>query len=748
MKKRYLSLILLGLLTSGCTIRFDIRSSQSSHSNTSSYSSTSSSSSETSHSSISINYDGITEIGDMIKNGVGKYKTLGTITKKIIDNSSIRIYVQNTNKNTLEEESLLLDNCNLKYSSLSVGIKVSIEGNYSLVNNIPTMNNPEILLIDNVPLSIEPLKLNKWSELNDSLLSRVVKLENVAISSIDKGLFQNESINITIGTLDSEKDNNVLNVLKEATRNNKSLDIIGVITKKNNEFCLEIVNEFDVNLEGKSTVSETRKVSLYAINDFHGAIEPNVSSYEEGILKVGSFLKAKGQEDNTLILNSGDMWQGSLQSNYNRGNLLTDVMNDIQFDAFTLGNHEFDWGQEYIQKNRNRKGPNGDYGYQTPFLASNIYKYDINDHRVGDYADLGEKYVVKTLENGLKVGIIGVIGTNQITSITSQYVDDLTFLNPTNIVKELSYELRNEHQVDVVILDAHTDVASITESNSDAVSDYAGLTKSDSRTNKRYVDAVFCAHSHQNQNYILNGVPFIQASSNGKSYGNIELTVNENGDISCNSRGYIYTSKIPSYYNDESIDQIVTKYDKISSVAGQEVLGNLNGSLESSGETNATIPNLVTTAIYEYALEMNIDIDYAITNNARATLNAGNLTYSDLFKAVPFDNVVYVIQTKGKYIRNRLNYFYIYRADTEPLNDNKDYKVAVIDYLALHRGTNRTYNYFNEFTEICRLTKEGYDIYNYREITADYIRKHQQINVSDYSGNLDRHDKNKISSAI
>ena len=145
---------------------------------------------------------------------------------------------------------------------------------------------------------------------------------------------------------------------------------------------------------------------------------------------------------------------------------------------------------------------------------------------------------------------------------------------------------------------------------------------------------------------------------------------------------------------------------------------------------------------------MNIDIDYAITNNARATLNAGDLTYSDLFKAVPFDNVVYVIQTKGKYIRNKLNYFYIYRADTEPLNDNKDYKVAVIDYLALHRGTNRTYNYFNEFTEICRLTKEGYDIYNYREITADYIRKHQQINVSDYSGNLDRHNKNKISSAI
>ena len=87
------------------------------------------------------------------------------------------------------------------------------------------------------------------------------------------------------------------------------------------------------------------------MNDFHGAAVYNKSSSELGILKQGTFFKQKGKEKNTLILNSGDMWQGSLESNYNHGELLTYAMNDIGFDCFTLGNHEFDWGAKYITSN-------------------------------------------------------------------------------------------------------------------------------------------------------------------------------------------------------------------------------------------------------------------------------------------------------------------------------------------------------------------------------------------------------------
>ena len=78
-----------------------------------------------------------------------------------------------------------------------------------------------------------------------------------------------------------------------------------------------------------------REVTLYAMNDFHGAAVYNKSSSELGILKQGTFFKQKGKEKNTLILNSGDMWQGSIESNLNYGQFLTEVMNTVEFDCFT-----------------------------------------------------------------------------------------------------------------------------------------------------------------------------------------------------------------------------------------------------------------------------------------------------------------------------------------------------------------------------------------------------------------------------
>ena len=98
-----------------------------------------------------------------------------------------------------------------------------------------------------------------------------------------------------------------------------------------------------------SEIPSERTVTFYAVNDFHGAVKQNMSNDEPGILSLGSFLKEKGVDGDTLLINSGDMFQGAIESNYNRGKLLTDCLNSIEFDCFTLGNHEFDWGHEAIR---------------------------------------------------------------------------------------------------------------------------------------------------------------------------------------------------------------------------------------------------------------------------------------------------------------------------------------------------------------------------------------------------------------
>ena len=125
---------------------------------------------------------------------------------------------------------------------------------------------------------------------------------------------------------------------------------------------------------------------------------------------------------------------------------------------------------------------------------------------------------------------------------------------------------------------------------------------------------------------------------------------------------------------------------------------------------------------------------YAVCNSARSSIYSGYLTYEKLFKAIPFDNEIYILDVTASSLYNELvtygssNFFTRY--DTTAFDDNKTYRIAVIDYLALHKGSNRNYNYFPNATIVGKLTKVGYDIYNYRDITREYI-------LSNYSSSLD-----------
>ena len=484
-----------------------------------------------------------------------------------------------------------------------------------------------------------------------------------------------------------------------------------------------------------------RNISLYGINDFHGSIVYNSKKYERGISALGGFLKSKKTEPNTLLINSGDMWQGSIASNYNRGKLLTDINNYIEFDCFTLGNHEFDWGVDYIKENRARKGYLGDgEGYQTPFLAANIYDYDISTNTVGDYSDLGGKYNIVTLENGLKVGIIGVIGADQITSITSTYVDNLTFLDPVEVTKEIALDLKTNQQCDAVILSAHAPQDDLANG-----SDINGITSLIPNTDDRYVDAVFCAHSHYAESQIINGVPFVQAGCNGRYYDNIELTVKKDGSVVCTKYEYIYSSTISDSYCDETIESLIAKYGEDSNPVGQEYIGYASGNLSGTGE----MPNLVTYAMSLAAADAGYDIDYALCNKARDTIYYGDVTYQDVFKAIPFDNEVYIIDVTGDSLINELKYNYMTRIDEEAISSSKTYRIAVIDYLATHRNSARSYDYFPGFTMVGTLQKEDYDIYNYRDITCDYLRTlGGTITSSNYSSSLNRHNRGLINQDI
>ena len=143
-----------------------------------------------------------------------------------------------------------------------------------------------------------------------------------------------------------------------------------------------------------------------------------------------------------------------------------------------------------------------------------------------------------------------------------------------------------------------------------------------------------------------------------------------------------------------------------------------------------------------------------MVNNARSSLSSGDVTYTKLYEAIPFDNVVYVAKVKGSDILNEARYDSnsIWRVTGTKIENNKYYYVAVIDYLLYHQSSNRYYNYFpSAFTsgfEPVPLTKVGVDAYNYRLITRDFLLSQKTISSSTYVYDNDRTNKSLLTQAI
>ncbi len=485
--------------------------------------------------------------------------------------------------------------------------------------------------------------------------------------------------------------------------------------------------------ESSTESNEEKTLDVYAINDFHGQIKEE-GAYP-GIESVATYLKKRGENENTLLISSGDMFQGTLESNYNSGNLLADIMNDCKFDALSLGNHDFDWGLEALKENKERVSPDG---YQTPYLCANLYNYENGKEGDEQLSQYGAEYTISEQENGLRVGIIGAIGEDQYTSITSTYVEDVCFKDPSPVVKKLSDELRTEKDCDVVILSFHASQSAMLGKGVTDVSPISG---------KRYVDLVLCAHTHTFESTTENGVIFTQNNDKGENASHVTLKVSSAGEVTSNLEtieGSAMKKEAREDGYDETISSLVSSYGEITEPIGKETLGNVSGYFTKK----ESLPNLVAEAILEEAAEAFDDVDLAMVNSGREGLSSGSLTYSELFSALPFDNEIYLIETSGTALFNEAKYNCIARAQQEAFVSSKTYHIVVIDYLAVHQNIYHVRDYFPGARVLGKLTGETGAKRGYRDITADYIRNKGTISSANFSSSLDRHNRGKLTSSV
>lgn len=394
-------------------------------------------------------------------------------------------------------------------------------------------------------------------------------------------------------------------------------------------------------------------IDLYAINDLHGKFADTDS--QPGVDELTTYLKnARATDDNVIFLASGDMWQGSSESNLTKGLLVTDWMNELDFVSMTLGNHEYDWGEEYIEANL--------AAADFPFLAINVY-----DRETGERADYCAPSVTVEI-GGATVGIIGAIG-DCYSSISGDKVEDVYFKTGaelTALVKAESERLRAAG-ADLIVYSLHdghgNSMSSMTSLSNSQIRSYYDASLSDG-----YVDVVFEGHTHQRYVFMDgHGVFHLQNGGDNKGISHVEIAVNiANESSKVSEVEFVPTSKYTSLADDPIVKTLLDKYSEEIAPADR-VLG--TNSFNRSGDT---LRQLVADLYLEAGLERFGD-DYDIvlgggfvSVRSPGYLARGEIKYSDLHMLFPFDNRLVLCSVSGsklisKFIStNNSNYFIAY----------------------------------------------------------------------------------------
>ncbi len=453
-------------------------------------------------------------------------------------------------------------------------------------------------------------------------------------------------------------------------------------------------------------VSVIVEIAIFALNDLHGKFAD--TDTQPGVDELTTYLKnAQLRYDGVVLMSSGDMWQGSSESNLTKGQLLTAWMNELDFVSMTLGNHEYDWGEEYIEANAAMA--------EFPFLAINVY-----DRATGQRAEYCKPSVLVE-RAGLQIGIIGAIG-DCYSSISGDMSGDVYFKvgsDLTALVKAEATRLR-EAGADLIVYSLHDGYGDSRQSGvltNEQLWSYYDPTLSDG-----YVDLVFEGHTHQS--YVLpdgEGVYHLQNGGENRGISRVIVEYNvANGNHELDSATVVPSSTYDNEEPDPLVNQLMERYEEQVSI-GTQVLGN-NRYRRSSDD----IKNLVARLYYELG-EAAWGDDYELvlgggflSVRSPYSLPAGEVTYADLQSLLPFDNVLVLCSIKGEDLSRRFvntdngNYYNYYGEYGESVKGSilpdATYYVVVDSYTSTYAP--------NRLTEIARYDADVFA----RDLVAEYIR--------------------------
>jgi 5'-nucleotidase len=430
-----------------------------------------------------------------------------------------------------------------------------------------------------------------------------------------------------------------------------------------------------------------QRLRIIGTNDFHGGLEARPDT-DDVVRGGGAYMAAvirkaerecRLPECATILLDGGDMFQGTAASNLVHGRSVIELYNYLGYSAAAMGNHELDWGQDTLRALMRAA--------HYPILAANI-----RDPQGRDVPWIPNDTILQ--RGPFKVGVIGVIRRETAVTAFPENVAGLDFVDAVPIIDSIAPALR-ARGADFVIVVGH--IGATCKPDGTCAGEAIDIT----RRLKARVDAVVSGHSHTFVNTDVNGIPLVQARLSGRAVDVIDLFTS--GAPARHEVREVYPDSLPP---DPDAQGIVERARRQVDVIAPKVNRLVADIARTMPDTGSQFPlgNLIADGMRVVA-----GGDVAVVNNGgiRIALHKGPATYGTLFDILPFGNKLMRVRVHGfdlrRYFARALSRgspdmhvsgarVVYHGGDTpgldsvfvggEPLNDQATYLVVINDFMA------------------------------------------------------------------
>jgi len=370
-------------------------------------------------------------------------------------------------------------------------------------------------------------------------------------------------------------------------------------------------------------------VDIFNFNDFHGALDNSVSESDPGAARFAAVTRhLMSGSEHSMLLAGGDNYIGQPTSDIFYGRPTSRIFRELGVSYSVVGNHEWDWGfdkfEEFVY-----------YGH-LHFLAANIFYENTNTR-----PDIFHPYVVIN-RAGRRIAIVGFTLVSTPRVVVASAIEGFEFRNSGPWIGEMVTRLREYYGAEAVLALTH-------ENNMGILGNLAN----------QGFDAIFSAHSHTIMNELVNGVPVVRTSHNGRSLARVSLDFDDAGLVGVRTNVYqnfVDGTHLPVGTVDPAVDAIVRQYDALTAPHLSRILG-IFGSGISAGR-HAWANQLV----FDYVTRNRPDwSDVVLIQNNGGWRDIGHqdptslLTVRHVWTLMPFINEIYLFRLRGENLIHLLN---------------------------------------------------------------------------------------------